>query len=114
MSTPDYAALWAELRTELAQRRDSTREVAADLDDEGKDGAERVYGRAEELRDIVTYMDQMAERAARYADMDARHAAAMAVLGEHSVELGPLNDLSLDQIEALAGVARSWDAEAGQ
>jgi hypothetical protein len=110
-TTPDFAALWAELRTELDSRRDSTFEVAGDLDDEGKDGAERTYGRAEELRDTVAYMDLMAERAARYADLDERHAAAMAVLGEHSVELGPLIDLSLDQIEALAEVAKSFEPE---
>ena len=111
MSTPDFAALWAELRAELDTRRATTYEVAADLDDEGKDGAERVYGRAEELRDTIAYMDQMAERAGRYADLDGRHAAAMAVLGEHSIELGPLNDLSLDQIEALAEVVKTFEPE---
>jgi hypothetical protein len=113
-ATPDYAALWNELHGELTRRRDTIIEVASDLDDEGKPGAERTYGRAEELRDTLAQMDLMAERAARYADLDERHAAAMAVLGEHSVELGPQNDLSLDQIEALAEVARSWDAEASQ
>ena len=65
MSTPDFAALWAELRAELGTRRATTYEVAADLDDEGQDGAERVYGRAEELRDTIAYMDQMAEREGR-------------------------------------------------
>jgi hypothetical protein len=113
-ATPDYAAMWNDLHDELTRRRDTTFEVAGDLDDEGKPGAERTYGRAEGLRDTVACMDLMADRAARYADLDERHAAAMAVLGECSIELGPQNDLSLDQIEALAEVARSWDAEASQ
>jgi hypothetical protein len=106
-ATVDFAALWAELRTELTGRRAATYDVAVDLSDEGRDSAERTFGRVDELDAVMAVMDELAGRAARYKALDERHTAAMAVLGEYSVELGPLNDLSLDQIEAIADVLKT-------
>ena len=109
-TTPDYAALWAGLREELGRRREDAHQYLDDCDGAGRE--EWAAGRVAGYDDVLKLLDLTAERAARYADLDERHAAAMSVLGEHSIEFGPLNDLSLDQIEALAEVVKTWDAEA--
>jgi hypothetical protein len=108
-TTPDFAALWAGLREELGRRRKDASQYLNDCD--GADREEWASGRVAGYDDVIKHMDLTTEWAARYADLDARHVAAMSVLGERSIELGPGNDLSLDQIEALAEVVKTWEAE---
>jgi len=57
------AEMWAELRTELGRRRESTYTVALDLDDEGNDGALKTFGHVDGLDEALAVMDHMAARA---------------------------------------------------
>ena len=47
----------SELRAEIAARREAVYEHACDLADEGKDGAERAFGRVEAYDEVLEHMD---------------------------------------------------------
>jgi hypothetical protein len=51
---------WTDLRDEIQRRRTATYDVACDLADEGKDGAERAYGRVDVYDEMLRLMAHLA------------------------------------------------------
>jgi hypothetical protein len=65
MTTTNYGAgKWTDLRVELARRRASSYTVACDLDDEGKDGAQKMFGHVDGLDEALAVIDHMTGREA--------------------------------------------------
>jgi hypothetical protein len=66
MITATPGTAWAELRAEIAIRRESAHQYACDATSEGLDTEDRAWGRVEAYDDVLRYIDLTAEREASY------------------------------------------------